>query len=78
MAAKAQKKFLASVETLMEIEDLVGWFPDQTQTEIFTKAIHLLWVQTNKVRNPLRCEHCKTAFNYHPHLDAYVQQCDCE
>lgn len=76
--AKTQKKFLASAETLDKINDLVGWFPDQTQTEIFTKAIHLLWVQTNKHRNPLRCEHCKTAFNYYQHLDAYVQQCDCD
>ncbi len=76
--AKAQKKFLASAETLDEISDLVGWYPDQNQAEIFAKAIRLLWQKENKRRNPPKCEHCGTAFNHYSHLDSYVQQCDCD
>lgn len=75
--AKSGKFIRLSEVTKDQLNDLVEW-RGQNQTEIFTQAIHMLWEQTNKIRNPLRCEHCGTAFNYYPHLDAYVQPCDCD
>lgn len=75
--AKTQKKFLASSVTLERIKDLVLW-RGENQTEVFTEAIRLLWEQENRKHNPQKCGECGTEMSWYPHLNAYVQQCDCD
>lgn len=74
---KKQKLFRVAPVTLEQLAQLAEW-RGQNQTEIFATAIDLLWQEESRKRIPQGCPNCGTLMNWYPHLNAYVQQCDCE
>lgn len=67
-----------SARTKRQVQDLIEWGEAESASHVIEIAIERLHLDCQRRHAPEVCPRCKTPMTWYPHLNGWVQQCDCE